>query len=225
MAKPGPKPSSEVHRKTPHASPVDRAIEDRRKRLIRALDIAGMSVYSLAKKLRQSGVKASRNTVQRFLDGKTDNPSVDLFVEAAPILGQSLVWLLTGEQEDPLEDFGWTPPEEKRQDIRETLLRAFPALEAIYNEQEVRGKIFKTWRRHSWWAFFRGEGRYDDESEDVEHQTIAELGKALSAPLRALGYSPGRLTGPALEHYVIAVCQALDFVFMDYVRRSRKERS
>lgn len=187
----------------------------RTERLQLALENRGWSKWRFQRELEARGVPgASRASVDRYLNGLVDKPSVDFYVEAAQLLDVTLLWLL-GRSEAATEEDLFEEGAARRKAMTKywkgfegELKKGFPGYE--YLSDHTRLVV-----RSAWFAYDHYLGMSEDPPQH-NYAGVQEIGAAILAPLRALSIDPTELSRWQLDRYVTSVCQGIAFLNLKY---------
>ncbi len=170
-------------------------------------DAKGDGRRAFCRAMQVTGVRGtSYPTLLRYLrDKDATEPSGMWFEMAASVLNVSSKWLQFGAGERTSEDEaaklarGSAAVKQLAHDVENAFAKTFPAYRKL--PDSVKGIVWRTWQ----------DLRKDRQGVDAEVglERPRALGKALHAPLQALGVDPATLTQWQLHSYVIGVCSAL----------------
>lgn len=173
-------------------------------RLDLARERAHVGKHELSRLMTERGVRGSSYpTILRYLRDE-GSPSGAFLREAAMLLDCDLEWLQTGE--------GWPGVEEEeiarlRASVRSVTKNVERAVGKGLPEYESLGDAAKA---VVWKTCLECGGRLQRSDPELSNLEVARrIGKAIGAPLRALGVSPDRLPRRELDNYVMAICLVL----------------
>lgn len=199
----------------PNNEKLTRRRQRRTERLRLALEKRGWSKWRFQKELVAQGIPGtSRANIDRYLKGEVDKPPVDFYVEAARLLGVTLLWLL-GETDAVTEEELAAEEAERQTAMHDywegfdrELSVGFPGYE--YVSEYTRGGV------RSAWAAYDSYLSMQPDPPQHPYAGVRETGAAILAPLRELGIETIELTRWQLDRYVIGVCQAFAFLNLKY---------
>lgn len=175
-------------------------------RLTKARERAGRSIRSLQKELEKQKVPGSSYAnVYAYMSGKT-TPSLDFLAATAEALNVRVAWLAFDE--GPMTDTdAVTEPATRRAteveaEIEDALVAAFPAIERI---SKGSGAV-PVW--NAWSHVYDATAMRDERGGDLV-KTATKVGRAMQAPLDALGIEAGDLSLWQLEAYTALIGQAI----------------
>ena len=179
--------------------------------------LGAMSVRKFQKRMAaRSAPSSSYANIHRFVKRGKGNPPPQFFIAAAEVLNVPLNYLLgrsntMDTDEEALEQAAMRETREQfLRDFEAALTKGFGRYPEV--SSRARGPIWEAWNglRHRARVVRGAEAKIDG------FKVAQDLGRAIRAPLKALGIEMEEVQRRALTRYVVGVCQALTFLTSEY---------